>query len=107
MNAKNQRESGGTSIPVPFRPGSEVVSGGSDNTAGSSGVREEVDGVGERVQDGANVDRPAILDDPIAQEQSTWARSLNPKAVSTPHTRPMSLMQIIKGRSSDTKTTIM
>jgi hypothetical protein len=80
--------------PVPFRSGAEVVSGGADKPEGPSGVREAMDSM---VEGG---ERPAVLDDPILQEQSTWARSINAKSNGSTHIRPAKeLLNLIDNRN--------
>lgn len=98
------KELGGASIPVPFRPVPKLVSEGPSDSGGVRSAEGTVDGVVEGEKAGGSdeaplASRPRVLDDPIAQEASTWARSLNPKAISTPHTVRERILRIMGGHS--------
>lgn len=73
-------EPGGASPVVPFRSGAGVVPAGADRQGGAAPVQEQVGEVGAAVQGDASI---AVLNDPVLQEQSRWAISINPKRVHT------------------------
>lgn len=82
VKVASQPQVGGTGGIIPFRRGDTVVQGGENQQGGDADAQGTLGSVDKGNQGRTHV--PAILTDPLLQERSRWARSLNPKAVRSP-----------------------
>jgi hypothetical protein len=76
---------GGDPKPLSFLDNRKALAGGTDHDRAARPASTEMERVSEGRASEQGHAQPRILTDPILQEQSVWARGLNPKVIRFPH----------------------